>query len=62
MNKAISLLVLIHSMTKAEKRYFKLYKLPQMKKMILAAAALMMAAGASAVERMVFIVFSFGFL
>ena len=25
MNKAISLLVLIHSMTKAEKRYFKLY-------------------------------------
>ena len=24
MNKAISLLVLIHSMTKAEKRYFKL--------------------------------------
>ena len=30
-----------------------------MKKMILAAAALMMAAGASAVERMVFIVFSF---
>lgn len=42
MNKAISLLVLIHSMTKAEKRYFKLYSnLQQGDKVYLTLFALM---------------------